>query len=95
MTDDRINPSYRTGEVIFSVILYKILKTRWEVENSIFNNLKNEVSLGHCFVHDGNAVEGILYMLFIGSNLLQLFRSRRIRNQISVQKELIRSDIPQ
>ena len=40
--------------------LYKIIKARWEIENSIFNNLKNEASMGHCFVHGGNAVEAIL-----------------------------------
>jgi len=34
--------------------LYKIIKARWEIENSIFNNLKNEASMGHGFVHGGN-----------------------------------------
>lgn len=41
-------------------------------ERSIFNNLKNEASMGYCFVHGGNAVEAILYCIFIASNLFQL-----------------------
>jgi hypothetical protein len=45
-----------------------------EIENGIFNTLKNEASLGHCFVHCGNAVEAILYCIFIASNLFQLFK---------------------
>jgi len=70
--------------------LYKIIKARWEIENSIFNNLKNEVSMGHCFVHGGNAVEAILYCIFIASNLFQLFKLRRIKNHVKIQRELVR-----
>jgi predicted transposase YbfD/YdcC len=70
--------------------LYKIIKARWEIENSIFNNLKNEASMGHCFVHGGNAVEAILYCIFIASNLFQLFKLRRINNHVKIQRELVR-----
>ena len=70
--------------------LYKIIKARWEIENSIFNNLKNEAAMGHCFVHGGNAVEAILYSIFIASNLFQLFKLRRIKNHVPIQKELVR-----
>lgn len=38
----------------------RIIKARWDIENSVFNNLKSEAALGHCFVHGGNAVEAIL-----------------------------------
>jgi len=41
-------------------------------------------------VHGGNSVEAILYFIFISSNLFQLFRLRRIKNHISIQKELVR-----
>ena len=70
--------------------LYKIIKARWHIENRVFNNLKTEAALGHCFVHGGNAVEAILYLIFIASNLFQLFMQRRIRNTVTIQKELIR-----
>jgi len=54
--------------------LHKIIKARWHIENRVFNNLKNEAALGHCFVHGGNGVEVILHLIFITSNLFQLFK---------------------
>lgn len=46
----------------------------WNIENCIFNNLKKEAGLEHCY----NAVEAILYLIFIAGNILQLFKVRRI-----------------
>ena len=34
----------------------------YAIENRVFNNLKNEAVLDHCFVHGGNGVEAILYL---------------------------------
>ena len=42
------------------------------------------------FVHGGNVVEGIVYLLFIASNIFQLFKIRRLRNSKTNQKELAR-----
>ena len=70
--------------------LYKIIKARGNIENRIFNNLKTEAALDHCFVHGGNGVEAILYLIFISSNLFQLFKLKRIKNTITLQKELVR-----
>jgi len=70
--------------------LYKIMKARWNIENRVFNNLKNHAQLNHCFVHGGNAVEAILYLMFIASNLFQLFKTRRLKNHVPIQIELIR-----
>lgn len=70
--------------------LYRIIKARWNIENRVFNNLKTEAALGHCFVHGGNSVEAILYLIFIASNLFQLFKQRRIKNTVTIQKELVR-----
>ena len=36
--------------------LFKIIRARWDIENSIFNNLKSECGLEHCFVHGKKAV---------------------------------------
>ena len=68
--------------------IYKIMKARWDLENRVFNNLKNNANLNHCFVHGGNAVEAILYLMFIASNLFQLFRLRRLKNYVPIQIEL-------
>ena len=70
--------------------LYKIMKARWNIENRVFNNLKNNANLNHCFVHGGNAAEAVLYLMFIASNLFQLFKVRRLKNHVPIQKELVR-----
>ena len=70
--------------------IYKIIKARWDIENCVFNNLKNNSNLEHCYVHGGNAVEVVLYLMFIANNLFQLFKMKRIRNHIPIQRELVR-----
>ncbi|MEX1378409.1 MAG: transposase, partial [Eubacteriales bacterium] len=70
--------------------IYRIMKARLNIENRVFNNLKNNANLNHCFVHGGNAPEAVLYLMFIASNLFQLFKVRRLKNHILIQKELVR-----
>jgi len=70
--------------------LYKIIKSRWNIENCTFNNLKNECSLYHCYVHGGNAVKAILYLIFIANNIMQLFLIRRSRTRYQTQREMVR-----
>jgi len=70
--------------------LFKIIRARWDIENSIFNNLKRECGLEHCFVHGGNAVEAVLHLIFIASNIMQLFLIRRLRNHFATQREMVR-----
>jgi hypothetical protein len=70
--------------------LFKIIRARWDIENSIFNNLKRECGLEHCFVHGGKAVEAVLYLIFIASNIMQLFLVRRLRNHFTTQREIVR-----
>ena len=69
--------------------LFKIIRARGDIENSIFNNLKSECGLEHCFVHGGKAVEAVLYLIFIASNLMQLFFCRRLKKHIPSQRELV------
>lgn len=70
--------------------LFKIIRTRQEIENSIFHNLKTECGLEHCFVHGGNSIEAVLCLMFAASNFIQLFYHRRIRGSLKTQVELIR-----
>ena len=79
-----------TSMTISTKTIYMIMKARWDIENRIFNNLKNNANLNHCFVHGGNAVEAVLYIMFIASNLFQLFKLRRLKNHVSNQIELVR-----
>jgi len=70
--------------------MFKIIRARWDIENSIFNNLKSECGLEHCFVHGGKAVEAVLYLIFIASNIIQLFLVRRLKNNFTTQREMAR-----
>lgn len=70
--------------------LFKIIRARWDIENSIFNNLKKECGLKHCFVHGGKAVEAVLYLTFIATNIMQLFLFRRLKKHFSTQREIVR-----
>ena len=73
--------------------LYKMMHMGWDIENSLFNKLKVYSALGHCFMHNPNAIEAILYLMSIASNLTQLFIFRRLSgNEIKIltQKEIIR-----
>ncbi|MFT5871834.1 MAG: putative transposase YbfD/YdcC, partial [Clostridium sp.] len=71
-------------------VLYKIISARWDIENSVFNNLKTYCALDRCFVHNINAIEAILYLMIIASNLMQLFINRRLKSFIKSQKEVVR-----
>lgn len=70
--------------------LLKIARARWDIENSIFNNLKKECGLEHCFVHGGNSVEAVIYCLFIAANFMQMFFHRRLKEFVPTQRELVR-----
>ncbi|SPF49350.1 Spermidine/putrescine-binding periplasmic protein (fragment) [Candidatus Desulfosporosinus infrequens] len=70
--------------------VFKIIRSRWDIENSIFNNLKNECGLEHCFVYGGKAVEAVLYFKFIALNIVQLFLLRRLKKHIKTQGEMVR-----
>ena len=73
--------------------LYKMIHMRWDIENSLFNKLKTYSTLEHCFVHHSNAIEAILYLMSIATNLMQLFIFRRLNGseiKLLTQKEIVR-----
>ena len=70
--------------------LFKMIRTRWNLEDCTFDNLKTECGLEHCYVHGGNAVEAILYLIFIANNIMQLFLIRRLRKRYKNQREIVR-----
>ena len=70
--------------------LFKMIRARLDVENCTFNNQKTECGLEHCYVHGGNAVEAILYLMFIANNIMQLFLIRRLRGRYKTQREMVR-----
>ena len=70
--------------------IFKIIRGRQDIENSIFHNLKTECGLEHCFVHGQNAIEAVLCLIFIAADYVRLFYFRRIKSSIKTQVELIR-----
>ncbi len=70
--------------------IFRIIRGRQDIENSIFNYLKKECGLEHCYVHGGDAIEAVLCLKFIAANLVRLFYYRRIRKSVVTQVELIR-----
>jgi hypothetical protein len=92
----RLNGRYNQILIVTSCMdmplesLFKMIRGRWDIENSIFNNLKSECGLEHCFVHGGHAVEAVLCLIFIAANIMQLFLNRRLKIRGKTQKELIR-----
>ena len=70
--------------------LLKMIKGRWGIENSVFNNLKTECGLEHCYVHGGNAVEAVLCLIFIAATIMQMFLLRRLKSLYQTQKEIVR-----
>jgi hypothetical protein len=69
--------------------LFKMIRGRWDIENSVFNNLQRECGLEHCCVHGGNAVESVFYLIFIAANMMQLFIFRRLKGFCAAQKEIV------
>jgi hypothetical protein len=67
--------------------VFRIIRARQDIENSIFHNLKAECGLEHCFVHGGNAMEAMICLMFISSNCVQLFYHRRVKLAIKARRE--------
>ncbi len=60
-------------------VLWRIMHRRWDIENSLFHNLKTYSSFEHCFCHDENAVPAMWLLMAIAFNLLRLFALRNLR----------------
>lgn len=59
--------------------LWKIMHSRWDIENNAFHQLKTEWHLDHCFLHSPTGVETVLMFIIIAFNLMQLYFFRCIR----------------
>lgn len=59
--------------------VWLIMHRRWDIENSVFNDLKQNWHLGHCYTHNVHGIEAMMALFAIARNLLLLFRYRAIR----------------
>jgi Transposase DDE domain/SEC-C motif len=56
----------------------RIVRARWHIENTAFNQWIQHWNLGHVFRHTSNALMAILLLWMLAFNLLQLFIYRRL-----------------
>lgn len=68
-----------TNKYIATETLWKIIHSRWDIENNGFHQLKCEWNLNHCFLHSPTGVEAVLIFVIAAFNLMQLFFFRCIR----------------
>jgi hypothetical protein len=57
-------------------------RSRWQIENNIFNTLGQHWSLNHCYKHDPVAIVNFVLMLFIVFTLVQCFYKRNLKPQM-------------
>jgi hypothetical protein len=62
--------------------LWKLGHSRWQIENNIFNTLRQHWSLNHCYKHDPVAIVNFTLMLFIAFTLAQCFYKRNLKPQV-------------
>jgi len=61
-------------------VLWQIVHRRWDIENSVFCDLKMNWEFGHCYAHDVRAIEAIYALYCIAVNLMLLFAYRHLRD---------------
>lgn len=59
--------------------VWLIMHRRWDIENSVFNDLKQNWHFSHCYTHNVHGIEAMMALFAIARNLLLLFRYRGIR----------------
>ncbi len=72
--------------------VWKIIRKRWYIENTCFNQLKTYCFMEHCFRHDETAIEAILGIMFMAFNIIQSYlfrRTRRFKENFRRKKETI------
>jgi hypothetical protein len=57
----------------------KVIRSRWHIENTGFNQWVQYWNLGHVYRHTANAVLAILLLWSLVFNLLQFFIYRRLK----------------
>ena len=57
----------------------KIIRARWHIENTAFNQWIQHWNFGHVFRHTSNAILAVLLLWTLAFNLLQLFVYRRLK----------------
>lgn len=61
-------------------VLWQIVHRRWDIEKSVFCDLKVNWGFGHCYAHDITATQAVYALYCIVANLMLLFVYRHLRH---------------
>lgn len=61
--------------------VWLIMHRRWDIENSLFNDLKQNWGLRHCYTQDPNGIRMLMALVAIARNLMLLFAYRHLRSR--------------
>ena len=74
ITTNMLNHNVRT--------IIKIMHIRWHIENNGFRKLKQQYNLEHIFIGEFNAINYIVQMILLVSNLVELYFKIRLKQNI-------------
>ena len=58
----------------------KVCRSRWQIENKLFNETANTWKADHIYRHSENAIIAFLLLLFIAVNIFNIFHARNIKD---------------
>lgn len=61
------------------LVSLRIMRARWQIENTAFHQWVTKWNLDHCYRHTANAVTAVMHIWILAFNLMQLFFYRRLR----------------
>lgn len=80
-----------TNKNIDNKTLWKIIHSRWHIENNGFHQLKCQWNLKHCYFHSPTGIEAVMMFIITAFNLMQLFFFRCLRG--FRKKKMLQIDI--
>jgi hypothetical protein len=61
-------------------LIWQIVHRRWDIENSIFNDLKRNWNFEHCHTHGPNGIRAVYALYCIVFNLMLLFAYKNLKD---------------
>jgi len=61
------------------LLVWEIAHRRWDIENTVFNDLKQNWGFRHCYTHDPNGIRAVYALYCIVFNLMLLFAYKNLK----------------
>jgi len=61
-------------------LVWEIAHRRWDIENTVFNDLKRNWGFEHCYTHDPNGIRAVYALYCIAFNLMLLFAYKDLKD---------------